>query len=131
MGPIVETHFHQKIDGVTRTKVPVDLNEFRGPFSSVSSYLASGIRSELKLYAERREDLIKDTKDSEKWVESGRYAMEKALKLCEIYPGDKPISEEGKEPISLLLDDLRLPNIMVRSLKTHLVCTANLSFVPR
>ncbi|KLO05167.1 hypothetical protein SCHPADRAFT_809016, partial [Schizopora paradoxa] len=32
IGPIIEKFFYQTLDGVPRTKVPIDLNEFRGPF---------------------------------------------------------------------------------------------------
>lgn len=113
VGPIVETHFLRTIDGVPRDKDPIDWNEFRGPFSSISSYLASGLRSELKLYAERRGDLIAADDGVAEHIESGRRAMEKALELCEIYPGDRPISDDVKEPISLRLDDFRLSNIMI------------------
>ncbi len=108
VGPVVETHFLRTIDVVPRVKDPIDLNEFRGPFSSISAYLASGLRSELKLYAERREDLIAADDGEAERIESGRNAMEKALELCEIYPGDRPISDDLKEPISLRLDDFRL-----------------------
>lgn len=114
VGPIVETRFYRTISGLPRTKIPVDLSEFRGPFSSVSSYLANGLRAELKLYDEGREDLIAEAEGNVDRIESGRRSMEMALGLCDIYPGDRPISNDLMEPISLLLDDFSLSNIMVR-----------------
>ncbi len=116
IGPIVENRFCRTISGVPRTKKPVDLSEFRGPFSSVSSYLASGILVDLKLYAEQREDLIAESDGIVERVDSGRRAMEMALELCDIYPGDRPISNDLKEPISLQLEDFTLSNIMVKDL---------------
>ncbi|KLO04574.1 hypothetical protein SCHPADRAFT_840467 [Schizopora paradoxa] len=115
VGPIVENHFLTKCDGFPRIKEPIDLSEFRGPFTSISSYLQSGLRSELRLCAERRDDLIVEADGSPERVESGRKGMEKALELCEIYPGDKPLTNDTKEPITLKLGDFRLANIMVNS----------------
>ncbi|KLO06344.1 hypothetical protein SCHPADRAFT_838187 [Schizopora paradoxa] len=115
VGPIVENHFLQKCDGVPRVREPFDFSEFRGPFSSISSYLQSGLRSELRLHSERRDDLIVEAEANPERVESGRRGMEKALELCEIYPGDKPITNDTKEPITLKLGDFRLANIMVNS----------------
>jgi len=113
VGPIVEGRFCRAFDGVPRIKDPIDLTEFRGPFSSISSYLASFLRSELRLYSERRDDLVASVDGKERVIESGRKAMEKALRLCDIYPGDKPISNDYKEPITLKLDDFRMSNILI------------------
>ncbi|KLO10052.1 hypothetical protein SCHPADRAFT_907227 [Schizopora paradoxa] len=115
VGPIIDTHFHQADNktGQLRVKEPIDLSEFRGPFSSVSSLLASGPKAELKLYAERREDLVVEAMGKAEHVESGHIAMEKALPLCDVYPGESPISNDVKEPISLCLDDYRLSNFMI------------------
>lgn len=115
VGPIVENHFVHKSDGAFRISKPIDLNEFRGPFTSITSYLQSGLRSELKLYAERREDLVIGAEDESACVEYGRTAMEKAEELCRLYPGDKPLTNDTKEPISLMLQDFRLANVMVNS----------------
>ncbi|KLO06342.1 hypothetical protein SCHPADRAFT_895524 [Schizopora paradoxa] len=113
VGPIVENHFVHKCDGAFRVSEPIDLSEFRGPFTSITSYLQSGLCSELKLYAERREDLVIGADDESACVEYGRTATEKAVELCRLYPGDKPLTNDNKEPISLVLQDFRLANIMI------------------
>ncbi len=87
VGPIVETRFYRTLGGISRTKEAVDLSEFRGPFTSVATYLASGIHVDLKLYAEHWEDLVAESDGIAECVESGRRAMEMALELCDIYPG--------------------------------------------
>lgn len=119
VGPIIDARFYHKFDGIPRTKTPIDLSEYRGPFSTISSYLASGLHAELKLYAERREDLIIEADGNEAHVESGKRAMEMALPLCDIYPGDRPITERPKEPITLRLNDFMLCNIMVSDSYNH------------
>ena len=114
VGPIVDTRFCKTFDGIPRAKIPIELNEFRGPFSTISSYLASGLHADLKLYAERYEDLVKEADGNTDIVESGAKAMRLALGLCDIYPGEKPITNDVKEPFSLQLHDFWLSNMMVR-----------------
>ncbi len=118
VGPIVKTRFYQTLGGVPRTEKPVDLREFRGPYESISSYLTSGLLVDLKLCTELWEDLVAESEGVAERVESSRRAMKLALGLCDISPGDKPISDDLKEPISLRLDDFRLTNIMVTDLRT-------------
>ncbi|KLO05168.1 hypothetical protein SCHPADRAFT_812639, partial [Schizopora paradoxa] len=43
----------------------------------------------------------------------GAKAMRLALGLCSIYPGERPITNDVKEPFSLKLDDFTQSNIMI------------------
>jgi len=127
VGPIVSTPFYRALDGVIR--IPdedaasyAELFRFRGPFSNTSDYLQSFVLAELHFLSHHRSIALSefDGEDEEAAVirlKQGERVLQKALKLCSVYPGDIQIySQEATTPIkpfSLRLDDFRLSNIMI------------------
>ena len=126
VGPIISTPFYRALDG--RVRVPSasltrNANPNRGPFSSVSEYLSSSIRSELEFIFTHRSVALSELQGSddnfevaERRLELGERVMKKGVELCSIYPGDKLIPENLSAPetsFSLKLDDFSLSNIMV------------------
>lgn len=129
VGPIVSTPFYRALDGVVRipdadTTSYAELFRLRGPFSNVSDYLQSFLLAELHFLSHHRSIALseldgEDEKAAVIHLEQGERVLQKALKLCSVYPGDIQILASVQEttpikPFSLRLDDFRLSNIMVR-----------------
>ncbi|KAJ7151216.1 hypothetical protein C8R46DRAFT_1008055 [Mycena filopes] len=118
VGPIVSTPFYAALDGVTRLPQAVDLAEYRGPFDTASSYMASFLKAELHVIQHHREHILEhEFNGEEETLERGIEVLNNAVQLCLVYPGDKCISEpltSPGQPFSLRMDDFRLSNIMVR-----------------
>jgi hypothetical protein len=94
---------------------------FRGPFANTTGYLQSFLRAELHFLSHHRSIALSglDTKNEQaalRLLDQGERVIQKALKLCSIYPGDIQIPGQmttSKKPFSLRLDDFRLSNIMI------------------
>jgi len=122
VGPIIATPYYRALDGEVRvTGTPRDernLNPNRGPYSSTTEYLQATLKAELDFISAHRAIALSWTEGDASRLELGIRAMTKALELCSLYPGDRPIPEglsAPHTPFSFRLDDLRLSNIMVRT----------------
>jgi hypothetical protein len=126
VGPIVSTPFYHALDGVVRIRDAdatsyAELFRIRGPFSNTSDYLQSFLLAELHFLSHHRSVALSefDGEDEEAAVirlEQGERVLQKALKLCSVYPGNIQIYGQEAAPLkpfSLRLDDFRLSNIMV------------------
>ncbi|KAJ7098639.1 kinase-like domain-containing protein [Mycena belliarum] len=117
VGPVVSTPFYAALDGVTRVRQAVDLAEYRGPFDTASSYVASFLKAELHVVQHHREHILEHELDGdEETLERGIEVLNKAVELSLVYPGDTCISEpltSPGQPFSLRMDDFRLSNIMI------------------
>ncbi|KAJ7652127.1 hypothetical protein DFH06DRAFT_1331335 [Mycena polygramma] len=127
VGPIVATPFYRALDGFVRLPNEADryaLSEYRGPFPSASGYMRSFLDAELHIFKQHRQ-LILDNElegDTER-LEQGIRALEKAVQLTSVYPGDVCVSEPLTTPdksFSLSLDDFRLSNIMIDESTGHI-----------
>ncbi|KAG1758641.1 hypothetical protein EDD22DRAFT_909745 [Suillus occidentalis] len=109
IGPIISTPFYHALDGFVRVPdAPISKNvdPNRGPFSTVTEYLSSNLRTELEFISNHPESRL----------ELGERVMRKAIELCSTYPGDMlipPNITTPRRPFSLKLDDFRLSNIMI------------------
>jgi hypothetical protein len=119
VGPLISTPFYRAADGEVRfpDAGPLDLSQFRGPFSNASEYLASAPKAELHVIKHRRSYVLQECGGDEARLTLAEGVLEKAIRLTSIYPGDislgaSPISN-GSPSFSLKLTDFRLGNIMV------------------
>jgi hypothetical protein len=132
VGPIIGIAFYHARDGYQAHPDPTvidDLGKYRGPFKTTTDYLRSPLEAELSLVAHT---LSSDSSSSTESIDfcdtssissisdtlnRGTEVIQKALELCAVYPGDKPVvsSATADMPFALKLDDLRLSNIMVNA----------------
>lgn len=126
VGPIISTPFYRALDGFVRVpdadaSYTSELSLFRGPFANTTDYLQSFLHAELHFISHHRSIALSelDAEDDQAALcrlDQGERVIQKALKLCSIYPGDIQIPGQmttSKKPFSLKLDDFRLSNIMV------------------
>ena len=118
VGPLVTTPFFRATDGRMRfpQSDPLDLSEFRGPFTRAIDRISSSLRAELHVVEHRRNELLEEFKGDEARLDLGDRVLKKAIKLAEVYPGEQGIGHSVSDithPFSLKLADFRLPNIMV------------------
>lgn len=113
MGPLVGTPFFRALEGEVRfpEEPPLDLSQFRGPFTSATEYLSAGPKTELFVLKAQRDAVLRNLNES--CLSLGMRVLEKVLRLIEIYPGNMHIVSEAEQFFSLRLADFRLPNIMV------------------
>ena len=95
---------------------PLDLSQFRGPFTRAIDRISSGLRAELHVLEHRRNELLEEFKGDEARLDLGDRVLKKAIKLAEVYPGEQVIGHSASDithPFSIKLADFRLPNVMV------------------
>jgi hypothetical protein len=123
VGPLITTPFYRALDGMVRfpDQDPLDLSQFRGPFSQTSEFLSSAPKAELYVIKHRRDSVLRELDGDQARLDLGERVLEKVVRLAEIYPGNllvgTSVSSDGRQPFSLKLNDFRLSNIMVNSLK--------------
>lgn len=119
VGPLVTTPFFRALDGKVRfpKSDPLDLSQFRGPFTSVIDQATSSLKAELYVVERRRSELLQgEFKGREALLDLGNIVLQKAVKLVEVYPGELTsgiCGSNSTKPFSIKLDDFRLANIMV------------------
>lgn len=118
VGPLVTAPFFRALDGKVRLpqSPPLDLSQFRGPFTRPADSVSSSLKAELHVITHRREELLQEFKGNNALIELGEKILRKAIQLAEVYPGDLAIgcsSHSIAEPFSIKLDDFRLANIMI------------------
>jgi hypothetical protein len=123
VGPLITTPFYRALDGEIRFPGmdPLDLSQFRGPFSQASEFLSSAPKAELYVIKHRRDNILRELDGDQARLELGERVLEKLVRLAEMYPGNFPIGtslpSDGSQSFSLKLNDFRLSNIMVSSLE--------------
>jgi hypothetical protein len=131
VGPVVAPPFFQMIDGECRfpSSDPLDLSRFRGPFSRAPDYLSCLVEAESYIVEQRRDIILQKLDGGEARLALAERVLDKAARLAKAYPGDisvglDPSISDANKPFSMRLDDLQLPNIMVR------VISPLASFIP-
>jgi len=122
VGPLVTTPFFHLLDGEARfpQSAPLDLTNFRGPFTRTTDLLSSSPKAELHVIKHRRSELLlQEFNGDEALLELGERVLEKVVQLIQAYPGELAIgpsssSGDAALPFSMKLNDFRLENIMVR-----------------
>ena len=130
VGPLVTIPFFRAIDGEVRfpQSDPLDLSQFRGPFTRATDRISSSLRAERYVVEHRRAELLKEFEGDEARLDLGYRVLKKAIELAEVYPGEQLIGQSASDithPFSIKLDDFRLANIMV----CLLVSTPHSSFL--
>jgi hypothetical protein len=119
VGPLITTPFYRALDGVVRfpEEDPLDLSQFRGPFSRTSDFLSSAPKAELYVIKHRRDGVLRELDGDQARFDLGERVLETVVRLAETYPGNLPIGppfpSDGNRSFSLKLNDFRLSNIMV------------------
>lgn len=127
VGPIVSTPFYHLIDGYTpypsmSAQTRTILDTLRGPFSKTSEYLSSSLNALLVKVESSCEETLRalnedeDVGNAELALETAVRAVNKAIELCHLYPGDLIIHGQlttPEKPFTFKFDDFRLVNLLV------------------
>jgi len=123
VGPLITTPFYRALDGVVRfpDRDPLDLSQFRGPFSQASQFLSSAPKAELYAIKHRRDSVLRELDGDQARLDLGERVIENVVRLAEMYPGNllvgSSIPSDGSQSFSLKLNDFRLSNILVNSMR--------------
>jgi hypothetical protein len=111
VGPIIATKFFQIENGLpvySDPRVTDGLQRFRGPFSHAADWLSHTLRAEM---------FVLESTDNHTFdVNTAMANMDAAVRLCSVYPGEKPVVRNMKSPqmpFSFRFDDISLNNFMV------------------
>lgn len=118
VGPLITTPFFRAPDGEIRfpNSAPLDLSQFRGPFTRPADRISSSLKAELYVVKHRRDEVLQECDGNEKKLERAERVLQDAIRLAEVYPGNLAIgcsSDHLAEPFSIMLDDFRPGNVMI------------------
>ena len=119
VGPLVTYPLFRALDGQVRfpQSAPLDLTQFRGPFTNTIDRLSSSLKAELHVIKHWRTELLQHLEGDEALLNLGERILKKVVQLFEVYSGELNIGtssgDTATRPFSINLDDFRLANIMV------------------